>query len=159
MNGYLSSVLLTKLTTRLLFGFTLIGGGLFVTLSKMEHLGLGGAGEPERWALGRVLSLIGWWLLAVGLYFLRRRQAYRQSLIIIAWLCGLISVALATLWSGMTSGFGIYLSALFYTLLCVLWGMTIQHHLWAGLFGVVILLLQIATDIVVLGILGEFRIH
>lgn len=154
-----NTALLAPITSRLLFGLSLFGGGLFVSLSSMENLGLSGAGEPERWALGRMLTLIGWWLPAVGLYLVRHRLAYRQSLVINSWICGLVAFALATLWFGMTSGLGIYLSALLYTLLSILWALTIRQPLLAALLGITVLLLQIATDILVLGLLGEFSIH
>ena len=150
---------LNNSTCNRLFAATLLGFVLFATLTRMEHLGLGGAGEPELWQGMRYAMVSGWIALAGVIYLARGRCAYRQSLISALSVCGLVAVVLASIWGGIVSSLGIFGSALFYTLISSLFALPWRHHIWATLWALVVLLLQIVADILVLGMLGDFRIH
>ena len=155
MNSKLSSK-----SVSLLFLVTLAGFMLFAALTGMEAFGLTSARHPDRWALWRYLIVLAWLSLAYMLYVSRGKNAWKQSLLSSLVTAGVISLILANIWIGVSSGYYAILgSAVAYTLIAALCSMIIERHLIAAIVSGTLIFVQIATDIVILGFAGQFRIH
>jgi len=138
---------------------TLGGYFIFASNTDLSSLGLSSARNPERWSLWRYIVVGSWIVIAIFIYLLRKKQAYKNSFLYATIFSAVIAFVLSSIWIGGSSSYGIVGSAITYSLISGLLCMTISNQLAAGIFGAVLMAIQLAVDIVVLGLAGVFRIH
>ena len=144
-----------------LYVITFCGFLIFALNTDLDNLGLSAARHPERWAIWRHATVDGWLFISFSIYLLRKKQAYCHSYLYAVIFSAVIALLLSSIWIGGSDLHGIAVigCALFYSLISGLLCMTLQNKAAAGLTGALLLIIQLAVDIVVLGLAGEFRIH
>ncbi len=138
---------------------TFIGYSIFAINTDLSSFGLTSARYPDRWALWRYVIVGLWLILAYFVFLARKKQAYLKSFIHGLIYSGIVSLLLASLWLGSSSRPAILGSAVFYTTIAGLLGLSLKNHVWAGILAGIFIFVQVVLDIVVLGIAGSFRIH
>ena len=152
---------LSQANVIILYIITFCGFLIFSLNTDIDSLGLTAASHPERWAIWRHATVDGWLFISFIIYLLRKKQAFCHSYLYAVIFSAVIALPLIYIWiAGNNShGLGVIGSGVFYSLISGFLCMTFKNKTAAGLLGALLLIIQIAVDIVVLGLAGEFRIY
>ena len=144
-----------------LYVITFCGFLIFALNTDIDNLGLSAARYPERWAIWRHATVDGWLLISFIIYLLRNKQAFCHSYLYAVIFSAIIASLLSYIWivGNNSYGLGVIGSGVVYSLISGLLCMTFKNKTVAGLLGALLLITQLAVDIVVLGLAGDFRIH
>ncbi|MEH6814302.1 MAG: hypothetical protein V7677_17335 [Motiliproteus sp.] len=142
-----------------LFAATMALFALFAYFTDTHSLGLGNAGMPDVWAISRYAIVAGWLAIAALIYLLRGRIAYAKSLNHALLCAGILAIMLASTWAETIGSYGIFGSAICYSVISGLLCMTVKSRRWAAALGPLLCIVQILSDFLLLFIAGEFRIH
>lgn len=141
----------------ILLGF-FIGYALFASITTPSSFDMRSR-SPERWALWRYITTALWLVLIYVIYSLRNQQFYGRSFKYAVFSSGVVAFSTAIIWVSMTANISIMGSAAVYVLIAGLLCMSISNAVLAGSLAVILFIIQVAGDIVVLGLAGQFRLH